>query len=494
MRTDEDVSRAVQELRARIQTAQVASGILEPSADERQGWQTCVDQAVSDFIGTLATVRTFSPGSSEATEAFDRQVAVSETPQDLFRAVRDGVAGSGLLTAGPGHLAFVPGGGLYLGAVADHMAAALNPFSADGFAAPVAAHIHNQAVRWLCDVVGYGSEAYGDLTSGGTHATLTAFHVARQVTQVKSQDIPSLCVYVGEHTHHCCHKALDVLFGDEIQIRAVPSRRQAMDPAALARCIAEDRSAGLKPWMVVATAGSTNLGRVDPLADLGQVAREHGLWFHIDAAYGGFFALLPEFREKFCGLGEADSIVLDPHKGMFLPYGTGAVLVKKGGQLRQHSTGSYLQDREVAPDPSPSPMDYSLELTRPFRALRLWMAQKVYGPNTFAAALREKSLLAQYCSEELALIPGIILVAEPDLSILAFRLGSQERGSDDLTMRLLSRINAHPGAFLSSTKVDGKMVIRVAVLSFRTHIETIDQLLATIRLEASKITLEGQRP
>lgn len=484
-------------LRYQLGQARELSRVLEPEADERQSWQQSVDHAVSSFISELGGARTFSSRTRDLLEDFDRQVESSQSLTDLIKAVTNGVSKSGLLTAGPGHLGFVPGGGLYLGALADHLSSALNPFSADEFAAPIATHMHNQALRWLCDLVGYGDEAFGDLTSGGSIATLTALHVARKAAKIRSQDIASLCIYVGEHTHHCFQKAVDTLFGEDIHVRIVPSHSYAMDVVYLSEQISRDLREGLRPWLVVATAGSTNLGRIDPLADIARVAEQYGLWLHVDAAYGGFFRLVPELAQKFRGLEKADSIVLDPHKGLFLPYGSGAVLFKKGFLLCHQTKASYLQDRDHdQPEGDTgvgralvrrSPMDYSLELTRPFRALRLWLTQKVYGREVLAAALREKRILAVYAAEELASMPHITLVTDPDLSILAFRFSPGGRVTNEGTAKLLSRINSHPEVFLSSTTIDGQMVIRVAILSFRTHMETIDKLLQIVRAESAQI-------
>lgn len=478
------------ELRARIEAEEAASRTLEPSGAERDAWQSGLARAVNGFLDGLGAMPTYRPPTDGTLSDFAATVANSDSVAGLLEAVTRGVAGAGLMTSGPGHLAFVPGGGLYLGAVADHLGAALNPFSADFFASPVAVRIHNEAIRWLCDVVGYDATAYGDLTSGGSHATLTALLAARRARGIRALDIPSLVVYAGEHTHHCCAKALDVLLGPELRLRKVPSRRHAMDAEALAAMVATDQAAGLTPWLVVATAGSTNLGILDPLQDIADVARRAGLWLHVDAAYGGFFALLPELADAFAGLAAADSIVLDPHKGMFLPYGTGAVLLKNGAQLRQESTGSYLQDRDGIRALDRSPMDHSLELTRPFRALRLWLAQKVYGREVFAAALREKRLLAQYCARRLAAMPEVELLAEPDLSIVAFR----SRAGEAATSALLAGINAHPDGFLSSTRIDGSLAIRIAVLSFRTHLSTIDRVLAVIERESAAVGRKGGTP
>jgi len=226
---------------------------------------------------------------------------------------------------------------------------------------------------------------------------------------------------------------------------------------------------------------------------LATLAKEFSLWLHVDAAYGGFFTLCEEVREKFSGLSEADSIVLDPHKGLFLPYGCGAVLVKQGEQLRQafDHQASYLQDRnnknkEHNSEEQKSPMDYSLELTRPFRSLRIWLALKIHGEAIFTLALREKLLLAQYCRDQLAMIPHLHLMGNMDLTILAFRYENSATGKNgnEQTKALLQAINSEQKVFLSSTLIDGYFVIRVAILSFRTHLHTVDDLIHIVRTHA----------
>ena len=180
-----------------------------------------------------------------------------------------------------------------------------------------------------------------------------------------------------------------------------------MDPAALRACLQEDREQGLVPWLVAASAGTTDTGSVDPLHDIADIAEELGVWMHVDAAYGGAFALCEEGRQRLSGIERSDSLVLDPHKGFFIPCGIGVVLVRDGRHLYDayHARGTYMQD--VAADTERSPCDYSAELTRPSRALRLWLPLKLHGTEPFAAALEEKLLLAEYFHEEVQKIAGI---------------------------------------------------------------------------------------
>ena len=482
------------ELESQISALATASAALEPTPAELISWQEAADNLLREFIGSLSTQKTFSPSQPRTLTDFDQEVGDSDSPQHLLAAVKNGLTGSGISTAGAGHLGFIPGGGLYLGAVADHFAAGINAFTADAYSSPIGVYIHNQTVRWLADLIGYDDLAWGDVTSGGSQATLTALCVARDASGIKPRDYANTCVYLGEHTHHCSKKALDILFAGDLQIRYVPSINYVMDHAWLANQIETDMKNGLKPWLIVATAGSTNLGLVDPISLISTLARKYKIWLHVDGAYGGFFKLCPETSAMFSGLAEADSVVLDPHKGMFLPYGCGAVIFKDGSHLGRAfaATGSYLQDRVNKSVSQRSPMDYSMELTRPFRSLRVWLAIKVYGTSIFASALSEKLLLTRYACQKISALPNIVIAAPIDLSIFAFRYqpaSGDLRSRDDCTKELLCRINIHREVFLTSTLIDGHFVIRVAVLSFRTHIQTMDSLVKIIGEESLSITM-----
>jgi aromatic-L-amino-acid/L-tryptophan decarboxylase len=227
-----------------------------------------------------------------------------------------------------------------------------------------------------------------------------------------------------------------------------------------------------------ATAGS-----VDDIDSLLDVAHEQGAWLHVDAAYGGFFQLTERGRRRFAGIEGADSIVLDPHKGMFLPYGTGAVLVRDGQKLRAaHEVhGPYLQD--LAPEGDiPNFADYSAELSRDARGLRVWMPILLHGLGAFRDALDEKLDLARYLFDELRALPELEVPWEPELSIVGFRCaGRSADAADAATIDLLQRINGSGRVFLSSTVVDGRTTIRACILSVHTHRDRIDELVEIVR-------------
>jgi aromatic-L-amino-acid decarboxylase len=251
-----------------------------------------------------------------------------------------------------------------------------------------------------------------------------------------------------------------------------------MSISALKEQIAAERAAGLAPWIVCISAGTTNTGAVDAVEDLLGVAHNEGLWGHVDAAYGGFFLLTDHGRKLMRGISVADSIVLDPHKGLFLPYGCGAVLVKDAAKLRHSfaSSADYLADVEGQGGLSAS--DYSPEGTRHFRGLRLWLSLTVNGLQNYRAALEEKLLLAQYAYERLRTIDGIEVAPPPELSCVAFRA----MAGDAATKHLLEHLVKGRKVYASSTRIDGKLYIRLCILNFRTHREHVDQALSEVAI------------
>jgi glutamate/tyrosine decarboxylase-like PLP-dependent enzyme len=240
------------------------------------------------------------------------------------------------------------------------------------------------------------------------------------------------------------------------------------------------------PLIVIASAGTTDVGAIDPLVEIGAIATSHGLWYHIDAAYGGFFILTDEGKEKLRGLELADSIIIDPHKGLFLPYGLGVVLVKDVEDLkRSYSfTANYMQDAFTAPDEL-SPAELSPELTKHFRGLRLWLPLKLHGLAPFRACLEEKLLLAKYFYAEVQKL-GFESDLEPELSVVIYRYVPETGDPDEFNRRLLKRVIDDGRIFLSSTVLNGKFTLRFACLAFRTHLKTVDTLLEILREGVNK--------
>ncbi len=386
-------------------------------------------------------------------------------------------------TASPGYLAFIPGGGLFHAAVADLIAESINRYSSVFAAAPALAQLEANVIAWFCQIAGYPPEARGTLTSGGSLANWTALVTARR--ERLPDDFLKGILYTSDQAHYSLAKGAILAGFPEGNVRSVPTDGLfRLRPDALEAQIEEDRARGLTPFLVVASAGTTNTGAVDPLSEIASVADRHGLWLHVDAAYGGFFLLTEEGKQVMRGIERADSIVLDPHKGLFLPYGTGAVLVRDGQALRRaHSlTADYmpsLQDDPGRVDFS----QYSPELSRPFRGLRVWLPFKMAGAGAFRTQLEEKLALARWVADRLREMEGIEMLAEPQLSLVAFRLvpaGVPEEDLDALNQRFIERINARQRVFLTGTRLRGRFALRICVLSFRTHQDRMDQALEDI--------------
>ena len=387
-------------------------------------------------------------------------------------------------TAGPGYLAYIPGGGLPHAAVADLIADSVNRYVGVFAAAPGLAQLEENVVRWFCAIAGLPATARGVLTSGGSLANFSAVVAAR--ADRLPEDFLSGTLYVSDQTHHAVEKSARLAGFPAGSVREIESdERYRIRPDALARAIAADRAAGRSPFLVVGNAGTTNTGAVDDLSALADLARNEGLWFHVDAAYGGFFLLTEEGRRRMAGIERADSIVLDPHKGLFLPYGTGALLVRDGETLRR----AHAQSADYLPESPEDPdlPDYHLlspELSRDFRGLRVWLPIKMHGIGPFRRNLEEKLALTRWATERLRAIPDLEILAEPQLSIVAFRLrppGTPEPDLDRLNRALLARVNARGRVYLTGTLLRGRFAIRICVLSFRTHRDRMEEGLEDIR-------------
>ncbi|HEY0139134.1 MAG TPA: aminotransferase class V-fold PLP-dependent enzyme [Nannocystis sp.] len=397
--------------------------------------------------------------------------------------------------ASPGYLAYVPGGGLLHAAVADLISNSINRYVGVWRGAPGLVQLESNVIAWLAEVVGLPAGAGGILTSGGSLANFSATVAARHRLGERFTDGT---IYTSTQAHHSVVRAALLAGFPAAQVRAVAvdaSQRVRVD--LMAAAIAEDRARGLRPCMIAGSAGTTNTGAVDDLEALAGLAAREQMWFHVDAAYGGCFALTQRGQQRLRGLGLADSITLDPHKGLFLPYGTGALLVRDPQALRRaHSLhADYLPPMQE----DPQFFDFcemSPELSRDFRGLRLWLPIKLCGLDVFAAALDEKLDLAAHAAQVLRVTPEIEIVAEPQLSLLAFRhvpaaLRGDEAAIDVHNERLLSAINRRARVYLTPTQLDGRFVLRICVLSFRTHQDRVDAGLEDIRAAIAELAQAG---
>jgi aromatic-L-amino-acid decarboxylase len=463
---------------------------LEPPPAERDALTVPVLNYANRFLDSLETRAMFRDSTTDGAPL--RDAPFLETPtgiDELLRIIDTEVDTDGINPAGGGHLGYIPGGGLFHSALGDLLADVTNRYAGVFFASPGAVRMENRLLSWMGELVGYPAHAAGNLTSGGSISNLIGIVSAREAQGVKARDIERSPIYLTEHAHHSVDKAMRIAGLGDCPIRHVPlDARYRMDAGALDRMVREDLAAGLRPWLVVASAGTTDVGAIDPMPAIADIAASHRLWFHLDAAYGAFFALCDEGRALLRGMDRSDSIVMDPHKGLFLPYGTGAVLVKNRKAMldAHHYQAHYMQDTRDAREED-SPADLSPELSKHFRGLRLWLPLKLCGLAPFRAALEEKLLLARYFHEQIQKVPDFEVGPEPELSVAMFRYLPQRGDADAFNERLVHAIRKDGRVFLSSSQVDGRFILRVAVLSFRTHRDTIDLTIEILQRLAREL-------
>jgi aromatic-L-amino-acid/L-tryptophan decarboxylase len=473
-----------------------ATSPLEPSADEMDRMLGEIRVRLRRYFEALpdAPADRSRPGLERALAASGSPNEPPEAPRalgELLDELFDEVLPLSLNTAGAGYMAYIPGGGLYASALADFIAKALNRYVGVNFAAPLLSKLEADVVRWFCRMIGFPGAAKGVLTTGGSIANLTAAVAAR--AKLLGTEISRGVVYASEETHHSVWKAAEIAGIFEERHRRIPiTPEHTVELGALGRAIAADRDRGLAPFLLIGNAGTTDTGSVDPLPALREIADGAGMWLHVDAAYGGFFAMTRRGHERLRGIEAADSVTLDPHKGLFLPYGTGALLVRDGRDLARpfRRKAAYLTET-LEDDALWDFSELSIELSREARGLGVWLPFQLCGRGAFERALDEKLDLALHLEERLALDPECRVLLRPALSLLVFRYepaGVPAAGLDALNRDILRRVNAANRVHLSGTTTRDGFVIRACVLSFRTHRAQIDALVEDLAAAKRAVT------
>ncbi len=387
---------------------------------------------------------------------------------------------------------FIPGGGLFPSALADLIANATNRYTGIWWAAPALVQLEANVLDWFASWMGMPESTRGALTTGGSLGHLHAIVAARE--KLLGDDLRDGVLYVSEQAHHSAAKAARVAGIRPDRIRTIGvDHRFRLDMGALAAAITADRDAGLKPFCVVSSAGTTNTGAIDPLPEVTTLTRSLGMWHHVDGAYGAFFRLSESLADTLAPLSDVDSITLDPHKGLFLPYGTGAVLVADGESLRAAHAASavYLPDGPDAEFYDPS--QYTPELSRDFRGLRVWLPIQLYGLDRFRRALEEKRRLAVDACARLAESPNIVIDAPPELSLFAFHLtwpGSTLEQESLQTQAMLEDIVRRGRFLITGCTVGGRYMARVCVLVFRSRQQHVDELVDEILNAAARFAAQ----
>lgn len=434
-------------------------------------------EAVRDFTDLLYNHIEHSKGYSGPTEQTETpenllNPAAQDTYSNLMDFIDKHLNNSGINAASGRHIGYIPGGGLLESAIGNYIASLGNYYSGVSHAAPVAVEIENSIIQWTGELMGYPKGFLGNIASGGSIAHLTALYTAKNAMGIDAENVRSQSIYFSSETHHSIYKALKVTGLNECKIRIISvNESYCLNTQVLKEQVESDIKNGIKPFLIISNAGSTNSGAVDDLSFVSDIAKQHKIWHHVDAAYGGFMNLTNRGKKLFKGISDSDSMILDPHKGLFQSYGLGIVLVKNGQHLRNAFTehADYMRDAET--DEPLSPADLSIELTRPFRGLGMWMALKIHGVDKFARALDQKLDLAEMFYHRIKEM-GFETGPKPQLSVVLFRLDN-----DDLNTQLIQAIHSSCMAFISSTNYGEKLWLRIAVLSHRTTREHIDELI-----------------
>jgi len=438
---------------------------LDLSAEERHQLTELVQTFANQYLEDLPDAPASWPPIEESA------VAVLSTPpedqgvplDELLRKVAVALD-SGINTASGKFLSYIPGGGIYSAAIGRLLGAVVNRYTGGSHGAPGLIALEHGVVRWMCDVFDLPEAASGVLFSGGSTANFTATVAARSRL---GDDFGHGVVYASERSHHSVVKSARLAGIHPDRIRSIPANTQLrLDTDALLSAITGDRAAGLTPMLVVASAGTTDTGTIDPLQECAEIASDAGAWFHVDAAYGGFFALTERGRSRLAGIELADSITVDAHKSLFLPFGVGGLLVRDEATLMEalDGRGAYMQDVPDHAAAIPNYFAMGPELTRPARGLEVWLALHLHGVDAFRIELNRMIDLAEWSATELMSIDGIEVAADPEMSIVAFR----SNAGNETTRHIFDYMNASRQVHVSSTTIDDTFFVRLAFLSQRT--------------------------
>ncbi|HEX5833225.1 MAG TPA: pyridoxal-dependent decarboxylase [Pyrinomonadaceae bacterium] len=392
---------------------------------------------------------------------------------------------------------------LPIGVWADALSSLLNQNAGAWRNGPTSAMIEARVIRWLCDLLDYGSRSFGTLASGGSEANLIALKCARDrvATTIKDNGVRSavgdLVVYASEQCHYSIDKSVDLLGLGRAGLRKIPTdERFHIRTDVLREQIARDRAEGLLPCCIVGVAGTTSTGVIDPLDDLAVIARESELWYHIDAAYGGPLAFSAQHRDKLRGIALADSITFDPHKWMFVPFACGATLVRDGGRVLRDSfdmSPEYLSEDRGGADVEFDFFRYGQMGTRRFNSLKLWMAIKFMGREGYAQTVERQINLTNYLAAQLDQLPGFKRVGEVETAVCCFRYlpdsvsrldGSEQ---DRVQQQLQQAIERSGEAWLTTTVLHGRRAMRVNINSFLTEQRHVDVLLRSLQLATATL-------
>jgi len=460
---------------------------LEISPDEFRRLAEKVTQLTADYLRELDS-RPISPSTTgeEVERLFRAPLSEHGVGAEALAGLQDVIEHSRVQNAR--FFGYVLGSGEPVAAVADLFASVLNQNVTAWRSGPAAVTVERTVVSWLAQAIGC-TGFRGSLTGGGSSANLMGLAMAREArmpaNEVGVRGVPQGVVYASEEVHMSIPKSIAVLGIGRKNLRLVPTDAEfRLIPEKLEQAIRSDKAEGYTPIAVVASAGTVNTGAIDPLPEVAAIARRYGLWMHIDGAYGALAAIAAP--SKFTGMDLADSLSLDPHKWLYQPLDCGCLLYRDVNAARAAftHTGDYAKTHTDDPVEGFAFFEESLELSRRFRALRLWLSLRYHGLQAFRAAIQKDLDLAQRLAGAIAARPDLELLARGDLSAICFRhRGTESLPEEDLNRRnatILKRVIQRGRVYLSNATLRGKFCLRACIVNHRTTADDIDSVIPEV--------------
>ncbi len=473
----------------------IESHKLQLSKEDMKQFGYQVIDAIVEHFDTEHTKKPVAMASREEMDSlFDIKAPENASDfQDVLNFVVKTILPNSNIVSHPKSYSFVPGPSNYVSVLADTLATGFNIFSGGWAASPAAAGLEIATINWLLDVFNFPSKNGGGIfTSGGSMANLTALVTARR--QRCGDDFSKAVIYMSDQAHSSNIKAIRVLGFKKEQVRIIPTDMEfKMAINKLKNAIAKDRLENLQPFCIIASAGTTNTGTVDPLNEIGKICKTEKLWFHIDGAYGAAAMLSKKGSQLLKGIGKADSLTLDPHKWLYQPYEMGCLLVRNHKWLSQtfSEKPEYLRDIEGNTSEI-NFYDHGIQLTRRFRALKFYMSLKTFGLGAFRKAITYTIDLADKTESILRNSPNWEVVSPATLAVINFRYNPigksfSEKQLDTINQKISKQVIESREALLATTVLQNQVVLRMCLINPRTTLDDIKETLTQCEKFADKI-------
>jgi aromatic-L-amino-acid decarboxylase len=468
---------------------------LDPSADEIRRWGQSAVEMMANYLNSIANQRVYPETSSQQIrERLERALPIEGASfNQLLATFADTIVPLSRANAHPRMFGYVQSPGTAIAAIADLLASTLNANLTAWRSAPAGVELERLTLDWIKQIVGLNACAAGLLVSGGSMANLAALAAAREGRDHTHAHGKALCIYGSEETHHSISKAAALLGIGHENVRAIAvDDRFKIRIDRLVQAIEADHSSGYIPFCVVANAGTVATGAVDPLREVREIAKQFNLWMHVDASYGGFATLAPTAQHLFDGIADTDSVALDPHKWLYLPVDCGCVFYRDAEPVRTAfaHTAEYTKVFDSHQDQAFAFWDYGPELSRRFRALKVWMLLKGVGTRALGEAIENNLACARHLENLIHASNDFEMLAPVELSIFCFRYRPSKLKDSELDRfneSLLVALQRDGSSYLSNASVHGHFALRGCVMNYRTTLADMEILLNDLRRVAASL-------